>query len=289
MDLCNTRTIYGCMRDLGAYGILSAANDLAIAGESSGKMELRMAVPAGMDKSRANAVKNHTSWAVDALKEQGFELEELSFSRQLMTPLLVPALTITSCGTNRRLQTADAVLTARAGQEILQVGWIGLEGMLRVIGEKESELRSRFTSAFIRQMKAYHTEICGVDKVEAAKAEGVSVMRQVSEGGILATLWDLAKDTELGMELELKKMLIRQETIEVCEHFRLNPYQLTSAGCFLMLADKGEEVADALNNRGFAAAVIGQLTGSNDKIIKNGEDTRYIDRPAPDELMKIFL
>ena len=33
--------------------------------------------------------------------------------------------------------------------------------------------------------------------------------------------------------------------------------------------------------------LIGRLTDNNDKIIQNGEDIRYIDRPAPDELMKI--
>ena len=47
-------------------------------------------------------------------------------------------------------------------------------------------------------------------------------------------------------------------------------------------------MADALNQKGIQAAVIGQLTDSNDKIIHNGEDMRYIDRPAPDELMKVF-
>ena len=160
--------------------------------------------------------------------------------------------------------------------------------MLRIIGEKEAELRARFTPAFIGQMKAYDSELCGLSKIAVADAMGVSVIRQVSRGGILASLWDLAKDTELGLNLDLKKIAVRQETIEVCEHFRLNPYQLASGGSFLMLSENGEALADTLNQKGIQAAVIGQLTDSNDKVIHNGEDMRYIDRPAPDELMKIF-
>ena len=190
--------------------------------------------------------------------------------------------------TDQKERIADALLTARAGQDIVYAGWAGLEGMLRIIGEKEAELRERFTPAFIGQMKAYDSELCGLSKSAVADARGVSVIRQVSRGGILASLWDLAKDTELGLNLDLKKIAVRQETIEVCEHFRLNPYQLASGGSFLMLTENGEALADALNQKGIQAAVIGQLTDSNDKIIHNGEDMRYIDRPAPDELMKVF-
>ena len=85
----------------------------------------------------------------------------------------------------------------------------------------------------------------------------------------------------------MKKISILQETIEVCEHFRLNPI---SDGylqeVFLAVTDNGEVLADALNNQGITAAVIGHTTDNNDKILRNGEEMRYIDRPAPDEILK---
>ena len=87
----------------------------------------------------------------------------------------------------------------------------------------------------------------------------------------------------------MKKMFVKQETIEVCEHFRLNPYQLMSAGCFLAVADDGEALAARFRQEGMEAAVIGRLTDNHDKIITNGEEFRYVDRPAPDEWMKIWI
>ncbi len=63
-------------------------------------------------------------------------------------------------------------------------------------------------------MKAYDSELCGLSKIAVADAMGVSVIRQVSRGGILASLWDLAKDTELGLNLDLKKIAVRQEAKE---------------------------------------------------------------------------
>ena len=287
--LTHTGVYYGGMRDGAAYGLLIEVNELAAQGVHAGSAELRIEIPADMDKSRMHSIRNHIAKAMEKLETEDFQLEELHIAGEKCAALRVPQIVITAAGeTDQKERIADALLTARAGQDIVYAGWAGLEGMLRIIGEKEAELRERFTPAFIGQMKAYDSELCGLSKIAVADAMGVSVIRQVSRGGILASLWDLAKDTELGLNLDLKKIAVRQETIEVCEHFRLNPYQLASGGSFLMLTENGEALADALNQKGIQAAVIGQLTDSNDKIIHNGEDMRYIDRPAPDELMKVF-
>lgn len=287
--LTHTGVYYGGMRDGAAYGLLTEVNELAAQGVHAGSAEIRIEIPADMDKSRMHSIRNHIAKAMEKLETEDFQLEELHIAGEKCAALRVPQIVITAAGeTDQKERIADALLTARAGQDIVYAGWAGLEGMLRIIGEKEAELRERFTPAFIGQMKAYDSELCGLSKIVVADAMGVSVIRQVSRGGILASLWDLAKDTELGLNLDLKKIAVRQETIEVCEHFRLNPYQLASGGSFLMLTENGEALADALNQKGIQAAVIGQLTDSNDKIIHNGEDMRYIDRPAPDELMKVF-
>lgn len=287
--LTHTGVYYGGMRDGAAYGLLTEVNELAAQGVHTGSAEIRIEIPADMDKSRMHSIRNHIAKAMEKLEMEDFQLEELHIAGEKCAALRVPQIVITAAGeTDQKERIADALLTARAGQDIVYAGWAGLEGMLRIIGEKEAELRERFTPAFIGQMKAYDSELCGLSKIAVADAMGVSVIRQVSRGGILASLWDLAKDTELGLNLDLKKIAVRQETIEVCEHFRLNPYQLASGGSFLMLTENGEALADALNQKGIQAAVIGQLTDSNDKIIHNGEDMRYIDRPAPDELMKVF-
>ena len=287
--LTHTGVYYGGMRDGAAYGLLTEVNELAAQGVHTGSAEIHIEIPADMDKSRMHSIRNHIAKAMEKLETEDFQLEELHIAGEKCAALRVPQIVITAAGeTDQKERIADALLTARAGQDIVYAGWAGLEGMLRIIGEKEAELRERFTPAFIGQMKAYDSELCGLSKIAVADAMGVSVIRQASRGGILASLWDLAKDTELGLNLDLKKIAVRQETIEVCEHFRLNPYQLASGGSFLMLTENGEALADALNQKGIQAAVIGQLTDSNDKIIHNGEDMRYIDRPAPDELMKVF-
>ena len=120
------------------------------------------------------------------------------------------------------------------------------------------------------------------------RKHGAAAIRQITEGGILAALWYLSRDIQTGICLDMKNISVLQETVEVCEHFRLNPYQLTSAGSFLVVADQGEILRDRLLGCGVKAAVIGRVTDGHDKVIYNGEDIRYIDRPAPDEIFRIF-
>ena len=256
---------------------------------SKASVEVRISIPAEMDKSRINSVRNHMKRAAKKLSEEGFIIEDIQIRGGIQTAIRVPAVRIMAAGTaNRKEGIESASFNAGDGRDILLTGWIGLEGMLRIIGEREHELRDRFTPTFIRQMKAFDSEICGLGKIRAAQDAEIFLVRQITEGGILAALWRLSEETGMGMSLDMKKISIRQETIEVCEHFRLNPYQLTSGGSFLMLAEHGEAAAEKLRQKGIAAVVIGRLTDGNDKVMHNGEDVRYIDRPGADELMKVF-
>ncbi len=285
----STGTYYGSMRDTGAYGLFVQANELASLGVSKASVEVQISIPAEMDKSRINSVRNHMKRAAKKLSEEGFIIEDIQIRGGIQTAIRVPAVRIMAAGTaNRKEGIESASFNAGDGRDILLTGWIGLEGMLRIIGEREHELRDRFTPTFIRQMKAFDSEICGLGKIRAAQDAEIFLVRQITEGGILAALWRLSEETGMGMSLDMKKIAIRQETIEVCEHFRLNPYQLTSGGSFLMLAEHGETAAEKLRQKGIAAVVIGRLTDDNDKVMHNGEDVRYIDRPGADELMKIF-
>ena len=163
-----------------------------------------------------------------------------------------------------------------------------MDGMLRIAEERERELKTRFAPAFLKQIFSYRQQIFALREIDVAKARGVSVVRQITDGGILAALWNLAKELDVGLELDMKRFSILQETIEVCEHFRLNPYQLVSTGSYLMVTDNGEVLADALTKMEIPASVIGRTVNNNDKIIHNGEEIRYIDRPAPDELLRLF-
>lgn len=59
-------------------------------------------------------------------------------------------------------------------------------------------------------------------------------MHDVTEGGIFGALWEMAEASGVGLDIDLKKIPIRQETIEICEVYDINPYLLISSGAMLI-------------------------------------------------------
>ena len=177
---------------------------------------------------------------------------------------------------------------AKAEQEIVLLKWIGLEGGFRIMREKEEELKQRFVPSFLKQIRDLEPELFSEKAIALAKNYGVSAMHQITEGGILAALWELAESAGIGLEVDLKQMSIRQETVEICEYFHLNPYQMTSTGSVLIVAERGEALAEKYLELGICATVLGRTTKDTARIILGGEEKRFLDRPAADELLKIY-
>lgn len=179
-------------------------------------------------------------------------------------------------------------MVAEAGQDIVLAGWIGLEGMLRVAGRKEEELAKRFVPAFLNRIKGMEQELFALEQIWTAREHGASAIYQIGPGGILATLWEAAEAADVGLEADMKKMSIQQETVEICEYFRLNPYQMTSVGSFLIFTQNGEALVQKLQEAGKQAAVIGHTTNRKERVLSGGSERRFLDRPQPDELARIY-
>lgn len=111
-------------------------------------------------------------------------------------------------------------------------------------------------------------------------------MHDVTEGGIFGALWEMASAAGVGLEIDLKKIPIRQETVEICEVFDINPYQLISSGSMLIGTDHGSQLVEALKRAGIHSAVVGRATEGNDRVIFNAEEKRFLEPPKSDELYR---
>lgn len=170
--------------------------------------------------------------------------------------------------------------------DIIASKWIGLEGTALLASQYEKELKGRYPAYIIDEAMALRQQMSVIPEAAVAASSGAELLHDVSEGGIFAGLWEIGERLGVGLTIDLKKIPIRQETVEVCEFLGANPYEMAGSGCLLMVAKDGAAVEEALREAGIPAAVIGKTTDSNDRIIRNGEETRYMDRPAMDEIFK---
>ena len=166
--------------------------------------------------------------------------------------------------------------------------WAGLEGTAILATDKEAELRSRYPADLIENAKNMIRDISVVKEARIGRQCGVVAMHDITEGGVFGALWEIAEASSTGLVVDLKKIPVRQETIEICEFFDLNPYMLMSSGCMLMVAEHGNELSEALIKEGIPAAVIGRITAGRDRVIINEDERRYLEPPKTDELYKAY-
>lgn len=172
----------------------------------------------------------------------------------------------------------------KAGQDILLTKYVGLAGTAILSKMEQSKLEERLPSYIVENGISLEKEISVLPESRIAMEVGVTGMHDVSRGGIFSALWELAEKGNVGIEVDLKKIPVRQETIEICEVLGVNPYELYGAGSLLIVTDKGNQLLYELEKQQIPAAIIGKITEENGKVILNGEEVRFLDRPKNDSL-----
>lgn len=171
-------------------------------------------------------------------------------------------------------------------RELLLCGYAGLEGSLRILESAEEELSQRFISTFLVQAKRLRDQLVMPEQILAAAKGRNTAIRQIGSGGILAALWEMSEEEQIGFEIAMGAISLKQETVEICEYYRLNPYQMTSAGSYLILTDEADRVIEVLEKSGARAVRLGVAKAQNARVITSRDEVRYLDRPAPDELAR---
>lgn len=177
------------------------------------------------------------------------------------------------------------------GMDVVMSKWIGLQGTAKIAEAKKDELEKRLPPRMIAEAAKYNRYMSILTEARIAMSAEVCAMHDISGGGIFRALWELAEVAQTGIRIDLKKIPVKQETIEICEVFGLNPYELISGGAGLFVTEDGEALVEKLAAEGIGAAVIGKLTDDNDRVIvthtEDGDEIRFLDRPRTDEIDKI--
>lgn len=217
-------------------------------------------------------------------------------------------------------------------------GTIGIKSAKKLYDENSSFLHERFSSFFIKQIEELFEKELDNDlqeqivKKQITQAKGENApdfllanddeciyISTIADGGILGALWKACSELKCGCEVDIKKIPIRQEVIEISELFGENPYEADSSGCLLLICDAksvteghklckqpetvrtdtllneyGQPVISMINEcieRADAAddiklkisdvgfVKIGETTSKKDRVVINGENRRFLTPP----------
>ena len=267
----------------GCYAVYAAVNAVAAGGGIPFAMQMALTLPEGTEESELKRIMQLTEEAASICKVQ-----IAGGHTEVTGAVKYPVISVTAFG--YRLEAAERVSRGlpAAGQAVVMTKWMGLEGTAILAQEKEAELLERYPFSITTAAKGFEKYLPILPEAATALKSGATAMHDMRNGGVFGGLYELAGRLGVGLSIDLKKIPVKQETIEICEFFDLNPYGLLSGGSLLIVAEDGDGMVKALQEAGIPAAVIGITTDNNDKVLHNGEEIRFLEPARPDEIGKVI-
>lgn len=177
---------------------------------------------------------------------------------------------------------------AAPGDDIVMTKWLGLEGTALIARSSPEKLRTRYPADIVDEAADFLRYLPVLPEAATAMKSGASDMQAVREGGIFGGLWELAARNSVGLVADLCSIPVRQETIEVCEYFDLNPYELMAGGSLLITCRNGSALVRTLAKSGIDAFVIGRITEGNNRIIRHKDENRFLEPVRGDEIYQYY-
>lgn len=278
--LLSTESVTGTEQELGELAVYGVANDLAVGGAKIIGIVVNILLP---EQAREIVIKRLMSKMEEVCSLLSAEI--LGVNTEVTRDVNHPLLTVTGVGACKK---GELVTTKglQAEDDLVMTKWTGLLGTARLANAHLKELTQKYTNDFISHAASFLKYCSAVEDARIAKEVGVTSMHYVAERGIYGALWELSLAAGVGFEVELANIPIRQETVEICEFYDLNPYQLMSGGSLLIGTGNGNAMVRAFGEAGISAKVIGKAVRGNDKVIIREGERFFLEPPKSDEFYK---
>lgn len=171
---------------------------------------------------------------------------------------------------------------AQDGDSIIVTTGVAIEGAAILAREHAAELRSRGIDGMALNTAASYLDDPGISVLSAARAlfetNAVHSMHDVTEGGLITALREIAAASNLGLVAEAESVPLLPECAAICEALELDPLGLLGSGALIATMAAGDVPAAlrALDRVGVNGWEIGQMMEPSDGlwlIDRNGERT----------------
>ncbi len=274
--------------EIGHYAVNINANDIAAMGGKPMWFLATILMPAA---SSADELKCIFSQLSESCKELGISYcgGHTEVTHSVNNPVVIGHM-LGEVGRDNLKPTSEA----RLGDDLIMTKSSAIEATAIIALEKEKELRGHLGSKLLARAKNYLYNP-GISVVKEASIvssiKEVHALHDPTEGGIATGIFEMAKASDLGVEVHYDKIPISEETLKLCESYHVDPLGTFASGSLLIAVSPSvsEDVISRLSAVGITAARIGVMMPREEgmRLIKNGENL-----PLPvyhqDEISKIF-
>lgn len=259
---------------------IKAMNNFSCSGGIAQGARLVIIMP---DSTKESMLKSYMATFNGLAESEGLQI--LGGHSEINGAIAVPQFIVTiigqACGYRHNKKAI------KPGYDIVMVGETALMGIDLIARDRFEELTKRFAISYIRGM--FKQRDYSVSKAaQIAAANNICYMHDVSHGGLYGALWQLGVWMNRGFLVEHFNIPIKQETIEICEFFNINPYILDGTGALIIVTENGSSLVEELNKAYINACVIGKVSEGKEKmILMNEADKRCLSPVNGDEYYRI--
>lgn len=275
---CACTALAGQEEGLAALAVHRACNSLMAAGGRPSAVTVQLVLPETMEEPE---VKQTMQEILSACEAAGVALTQ--GHTQVSSFVTERVISVTAVGTAPVVATLEEDVI---GSDLVMTKYAGLAGATLLAKHYRENLHERYTYAFVDKAAARQPEVSVLPEAAVLLESGIRHMHDVAEGGVFGAVWELAERLHAGVELDLKKIPILQDTVEICEYFDVNPYQLRGDGALLFLTHDADGMIVKLAAQGIPAAVIGKMTDGNDRVLINEDERRFLEPNRVEEYEK---
>lgn len=192
---------------------------------------------------------------------------------------------VISCTVIGKAPKGKAVATsgAKEGDDIIVTKQLCLEGTSIVVNDYKNKVKDILTEEEIEEAQNYTNYLSVVNEGIISGNFGVNSMHDITEGGVLGALWEIAEASNMGFKVYKEKMPISNITQRICRECSIDPLRFISSGSMLITTKNGNELIEILKKEGIKATIIGKIIkGKGILVDKNIE--KEVEPPERDEL-----
>jgi len=283
-DICvlSSDPITGATKDIGRLTVHINLNDLASSGAEPIGLMVTILAPVGTsEKELADVMNDIKITAADS------NIDIIGGHTEITTAVTRIVVMSTALGKVKKDKLVSTC-GAKAGDSIILTKWAGLEGTAIIASEKEDELKSILSETEFLEAKSYFDKLSVIPEGLIATEFRATSMHDVTEGGILGAVWEVAEASDKGIEIYEEKIPVSDVTRKICSHYGINPLRLISSGCMVICCSNGEGLSKKLTEANISNAIIGIVTYEKAKLLYSKNELNTIEGPDSDELYKVL-
>lgn len=279
--------IVGAVGNIGWLAVHAACNDIATTGIPPRWILPLVLVPRQDDEDLLERIMRDASRAA---REIGVSIigGHTGYSANLARPLVA----VTALGTaegRAPLRTRGAGV----GDQVLVTKGIAIEGTAILAQDFADVARKLGLSEHdLAEARRLMTQVSIVKEAVAIAAQGATAMHDVTRGGLLETLLELASLSKVAIEMDAGLLPIPSVVSRFAQAFQFDPLWMISSGTLAATVPEGRvaEVGRALTQMGMPFAFVGKvIEGAGVQVRRNGSIVHYSDiRCEEDELARMW-